>query len=158
MVELIGLLLAAGAPRTISPRSSWPLHRALWELHEGLAHSGALPQLRARLQFRPNADVGRMAVGADEAVWHLHRGGILIARGSGRSARLEVDDEKLRLLRRDLLRLEPDGAEQLYRAGKIWATLEATSWKNRTSAASSTAAARSSSTPKRLQVSPTSTR
>src|SRR5258708_3218345 len=142
MVELVGLLLAAGGPPSIQPRSRWPLHRALWELHEGLAHSGLLPQQQAKLQFRPSADAGRMAVGADEALWHLHRMGILIARGIGPLARLDVVDEKLRPLRRDLLRVGPDAGDQLYRAGKIWATLEATSWKNRTRAVSSAAAGR----------------
>ncbi len=154
MVELVGLLLAAGGPQAFPARITWPLHRALHGLDAEARRDGLLSELPAILDFHSSPDAGLAASGASRAIFALLRDGILEPRGTGRAASLHANTDGLATYRRRLMRLEPRLAALVHRAATRWAALVATSAKNRSTAARSSLETRASSTPKRLHVLP----
>lgn len=154
MVDLVGLLLAAGGPIAIPARVAWPLHQALRELDREIRRDGLLARFPATLDFRPSPDVGLAAAGVGGALLTLLQTGALVAEGNGTRALLRADQSELTPYRRLLMGLHPDIAEVLYRAGMRWAALVATSAKNRSTAGRSSGGTPPSGTPKRLHALP----
>lgn len=150
MVEIVGLMLAAGGPQTIPARIAWPLHRALHDLDTNVRREGLLTELPAVMSFQPSPDVGLAASGANGAIFSLLQDGVLATEGVGRAAAFRMTDDALANYRWRLMRLDPRLATLVYRAATRWAALVATSAKNRSTAERSSGATRTSSTPKRL--------
>ncbi len=151
--DLVGFMLAAGGPPLIPARIGWPLHQALYELHEKAGRSGDR-RLLPQISFRPSPDVALRADGADEAMRALVHAEVLQPEGAGRQAMLRTDSSALVTYRRNLMRLDPDAVRLVQFAGTRWAALVATSAKNRSTAPRSSGSARASATPNRLQVLP----
>lgn len=142
-------LLAAGGPSEWLSGSRWPMHSALREIAidaEGTSLS------YKEIQTRPDPDVGYAVLGADAAVTQLVGAGFLVPHGDGLLAMWKVAEERLVATRRDLLRLPPDEVDLVYRAGRRWAALAATSLKNWRTAAASSGSTVASGTAKRRQV------
>jgi len=154
MVDLVGLMLAAGGPQEIPARITWPLHQALRALDAEIRREGLLSKLPTVLDLRPSPDVGLAASGANGAVFALLRDGVLQPRGTGRRASLHANVDRLATYRRHLMRLEPRLAAVVHRAATRWAALVATSAKNRSTAARSSGRTRTSSRPNRLHLLP----
>jgi hypothetical protein len=154
MLDLLGLMLAAGGPQEIPARIAWPLHQALQGLDAEVRRDGLLSELPVVLDFRPSPEVGLAAFGANSAIFALLRDGVLRPQGTGRGASLHVNADALASYRRRLMRLEPRLAHVVHRAATRWAALVATSAKNRSTAARSSGRRRASSNPNRLHVLP----
>jgi hypothetical protein len=119
-------MIAAGDVRTLTARVNWPLHAALWELHQEAGRRGLRGCLGGGLLYAPSPEVGRRAEGADRALRQLIRDGLLREAGAGLNAQLVVDAELLVQRRRELLLLDPEVVSLLQRAGARWAALAAT--------------------------------
>jgi hypothetical protein len=74
ITDLVGAFLAAGGPKTFSPRRTWALHREIRELSDACRREG-LSLGGLRLMLTPDPDVGIRVAGVDEAVWTLVRVG-----------------------------------------------------------------------------------
>jgi hypothetical protein len=126
----VGQMIAAGGPKRMSARISWPMHLALKELHRDAGRRGLLAQLPLDLEFDPAPEAGLRARGADEALSELCREGVLRRVGELTDAVLEVDLDSLVRYRRTLMSLEPEIVRLLQRAGSRWAALSSTLVKN----------------------------
>ena len=87
MLDLLGLMLAAGGPQEIPARIAWPLHQALQGLDAEVRRDGLLSELPVVLDFRPSPEVGLAASGANSAIFALLRDGVLRPQGTGRGHR-----------------------------------------------------------------------
>jgi hypothetical protein len=148
--NLVGLMISADGPRLIPARIDWPLHQALRELYAEAGRQGLRSQL-PDMHPRPDPGVSLRMGGADQALRALAEKRVLIRQGEGRRAQYQVDAEAVVSLRRGLLRLPPALAHLVHRAGTRWEALVATSAKNRSTAAVSSAATVASEMPNRLQ-------
>ena len=119
-------MIAAGRLRRVPARTPWPMHAALWELHDSSGRLGLRRELGVGLDFSPSPDVGRQAAGADAAFLALVRAGLLRKVGEGRSASLEVDDNVAVAWRRRIMSLDPAAVGLFQRAGERWAALAST--------------------------------
>ena len=146
--RLIGLMLGAGGPNVIPARISWPLHRALRELHDEAGRQG-LRHLLPDMSFRPSPDVAVKVDGASMAVTQLLRLRVLVPEGVGKAAALRLRPDVHAQLRRELMRLPVEVSMLVQRAAARWAALVETSAKNRSTAVRSFGATVASSTPKR---------
>jgi hypothetical protein len=151
--NLLGLMLAGQGPDVIPARIRWPMHQALRELHEEAGRRG-LRRLLPAISLRPSPEVGVQAEGADKGLFRLIEEGVLVPEGEGTAAVLRVTPNARTRFRRELMRLQPEAAALVDYAGRRWATLVATSAKNRSTARRSSGATRASSTPKCLHVLP----
>lgn len=138
--SFVGQIIAAGGPRRMPARISWPMHVALKELHRDAGRQGLLAQLPIDLEFEPAPEAGLRACGADEALSELCRVGVLRRVGEMADAILEVDPDELVSYRRALMSLEPETVRLLQRAGSRWTALSSTLVKNAATPARSSAA------------------
>lgn len=127
-------MIAAGRVDRLPARTPWPLHAALVKLHEEAGRLGLRNVLGLDLAFVPSPEVGRKALGADEALRDLVRIGLLHEVGTGLAAQLEVDVVEAVQRRRRLMTLEPRAVALLQRAGERWAALARTCSKHADSA------------------------
>ena len=149
--RLIGLLLSAGGPTFLMDRSPWPLHQALGRA----ARSPAGDYFRAwgiDLQFRQQDEVGLAVVGVAAGLFALIGKGVLIPRGTGVDARLEVDIDALRPYRKALMALDPLPAELLHEVAVTWAAYACAAEKTWARALASRGAISTGCTPNRRHV------
>jgi hypothetical protein len=137
--QVIAQIIAAGGPRRIPVRIAWPLNATLRELQSEAARRGLLGRLPA-FAFELSPECGLRLAAADEALEQLAHAGLLRRTGALADAALEVDAEQLVAFRRELMRLEPELAQLLQRAGSRWAALISTCSKNAPAPARSSAA------------------
>src|SRR4051794_55659 len=135
---IVGQIIAAGGPQRIPTRIIWPLHAALRELHGQVARQGLLGQL-PDIAFELSPECGLRVAEADRALEQLIDTGLLRRTGVLADAALEVDAEQLVAYRRELMRLDPELARLLQRAGSRWAALASTCSKNAPTPARSSA-------------------
>jgi len=144
-------LLAADGPTEWLSGVRWPLHRVLVELSKAAAANGSsLPY--ATISTRPDPEVATAVLGADAALVGLAESGVLMLTGEGLTTRWSVVTDQLVEARRDLMRLGPCDADLVYRAGRRWAALAATSLKNWRTASLSCGSTVPFTTPNRRQV------
>lgn len=145
----IALMLAAGGPDLQYARVTWPLQKALVQLHYDASRSqvGFPAGLDSELVSDP--DSGRAIRGVDRALLELTREGVLRPEGSNRQAKLRFNPSHLESLRRDLMRQDPQAVLMIHQAGLSWAALAETASKNRSAPALSSGSKVTSSTPKR---------
>lgn len=137
--HVIAQIIAADGPGRIPVRIGWPLHATLRELQGQAARRGLLGRLPT-FAFELSPECGLRLAAADEALEQLVRAGLLRRKGALAEAALEVDAEQLVAVRRELMRLEPELAQLLHRAGSRWAALVSTCSKNAPTPARSSSA------------------
>jgi hypothetical protein len=126
MSYLIGIILSCDDRASLPVREHWPLHAALREVHERLQSN---TQLLARweaaglptLRLTPDDEVGMRARGVTAALWRLAEGGDLEIEEDERGLRLRPVVDYYSVGRRRLLRLDPELADIIQRAGQRFA-------------------------------------
>jgi len=139
---LIGMMLAAGGPRVLPRRSTWPLHQALHRLWRTCPT--AVPK---EVSFGADPDVGLAASGMLGALYDLILEGIF---DDGMAA-LYVNPQRLRPYTKALMHLEPCVAEAVSQAAADWAARLCTAENTWASALRSAEARVTESTPNRRQ-------
>lgn len=150
LVNLIGLLIAAGGPTTLMERSPWPLHEALVALAAN-RETRALVANDIDFDLRPDADVGLEVAGVGAAIHDLIGEGVLRVTGSGLNARLELDVDKHRAYRKQLMSLDLASATALQSIAHVWRARACTAEKTWARALASRAAMSRRGTPNRRQ-------
>ena len=151
MLQLLGMLLAAKAPKRQPLRAGWPLHRVLKDLQHGAELEGLADHFPT-MTFKPDPDVGMLEESAVLALHELIRDDVLRLAGHGWEAAIElVDDVGLRRYRRQLMGSQPEVAGLIYQAGSNWAALALTAENNWAKALESVARKRTSAIPMRRQ-------
>jgi hypothetical protein len=147
--EVIGILLAAGAPRRLMLRAPWPIHQALKEMAEQAATCGMDHLLPDGLVFAPDPDVGLAAVGVGVGLHELAINGVLCFAGETWEARLQVRPEALRPYLKLLMKLDPMEAAFMHQVAETWIARSRIAEKNWVSVRESLARIRKSATQRR---------
>ena len=137
-------LIGAGGPREWAADVPWPLHKVLAELHASADAQHVLP---VGLRVNPQAGVGLHVEGVEGALHYLARSGELILVEEGLFSSWQVVGSAVPSYRRLLMSLSPSEADALYRAGRRWAALAATSLKKLRTASVSANSTKRSATP-----------
>jgi hypothetical protein len=146
--KLLAYILAAGGPPVQLARVRWPMHRALYETWAEAGRRGDRHCFGLRLEFRPSAESGFAAVGADAALEALIGLGVLRPQGKLRNATLAFDRDAAVQYRRELMALPAEHVFRLQLAGERWAAFASTALKNRSTASRSSESTVSSGMPK----------
>ena len=120
-------LLVAGGPGEWLAGVKYPLHVALREFVDGVG-TPTLPG-GAQVRLVPDPECGLAVEGVEGALVTLAESGVIRLSGQGLSLVWTVDSSRLDRARTSLMRLAADDAAAVYRVGRKWAALAATSSK-----------------------------
>jgi NAD(P)-dependent dehydrogenase (short-subunit alcohol dehydrogenase family) len=144
--DLLGDMIAAGGVRCLPARIPWPMHRAVRLLYEEAGRTGRLGALPPAPVFAACPETGLAAIGADEALRSLIRGGLIREEAAGLRATLVMDDAQLVDRRRALMGRDASAVALLQRAGERWAAFASTAANTSASAANADGATVASAT------------
>jgi hypothetical protein len=139
-------MIAASRIERLPARTPWPMHAALLSIYSESGRKGLRTRLGVEMTFMPSPEVGRLVVGADDALRTLVQRGLLRELGKVLDAHLAVDDGAIVAARRTLLAMDPEVVALYQRAGDRWAALASTCAKYAASAPASPALSVSSAT------------
>lgn len=138
-VRLVRLLLGAAGPPEWAAQGLWPLHEVVSQLQRD-GHTAAA----AIAPGVPRAGIGLHIDGLEAAMHHLARSREIDLFQEGMFSSWCVDASVIPTYRHMLMRMPPSEVAELYRAGRRWAALAATSLKKlRTASASAGSTTRS---------------